>query len=114
MHRGIRDNSRKFRTRARTKDIDQIHADLVPEKRKALENQPVDPELPGCGQYYCIECAKYFIDGAAMDKHTKSKIHRRRLKELKDGPYTAKDAEAAVGLTTDNGIRNEEMMMNLQ
>lgn len=28
-HRSIRDNQRKFRTRARTKDIDQIHEDLA-------------------------------------------------------------------------------------
>lgn len=26
-----------------------------------------------------------------------------RLRQLKDGPYTQKEAEAAVGLATDNG-----------
>lgn len=28
-----------------------------------------------------------------------------RVKALKDGPYTQKDAEAAAGLRTDNGPR---------
>jgi len=28
-----------------------------------------------------------------------------RVKALKEGPYTQKDAEAAIGLRTDNGSR---------
>lgn len=31
-----------------------------------------------------------------------------RMKNLKDGPYTQADAEAAVGLKTDNGIRSRD------
>ena len=30
------------------------------------------------------------------------------MKNLKDGPYTQKDAEEAVGLKTDNGIRTKK------
>ncbi len=47
-----------------------------------------------------------------MDEHKSTKVHKRRflllnscdrLKQLKDEPYTQKEAEAAVGLMTDNG-----------
>lgn len=99
-HSSIRDNQRKFRTRARVKDLDEIHA---------LLQNPVTPsdtaELPGMGQFYCSECDRYFISMEPLEKHIKSKVHKRRIKELKAGVYTQKDAEAAVGLTTDNGIR---------
>lgn len=32
-------------------------------------------------------------------------LTHHRVKALKEGPYTQKDAEAAVGLRTDNGTR---------
>lgn len=154
-HRSIRDNQRKFRTRARTKDLDQIFEDVgkieqyhAEQKAAAafdpspsslnididdinqsgnLANDVVvsstttdsgkvhklcikpmypdhpDPEedLPGMGNWYCVECAKYFIDENAMIHHKKSKIHKRRVKLLKtEVPYSQAEAEAAVGLTT--------------
>ncbi|KAI9221177.1 bud site selection-related protein, partial [Blastocladiella britannica] len=102
-HHGIRDIKRKVSTKNRVKDLDQIHEDLVPEKAELLAKQPFDLDLPGQGQHYCIECSRYFINDESLVLHTKSKVHRRRLKELKDGPYTQAEAEAAVGLKTDNG-----------
>lgn len=44
------------------KDFDQIHEDLLPEKAQSLMNQPIDEELPGLGQFYCIECCRYMIN----------------------------------------------------
>ena len=44
-------------------------------------------------------------------RHAKGKPHKRRVRDLKDGPYTQKEAEAAVGLTTDNGKRTKEADM---
>lgn len=38
-----------------------------------------------------------------MVTHRKGSTHRRRVKALKDEPYTQKEAEAAIGLRTDNG-----------
>ncbi|KAJ1562881.1 ccr4 associated factor, partial [Cladochytrium tenue] len=128
----IRDVKRASRTRARTKDLDQIHEDLkAPEK---LLHQPEDPDLPGLGQHYCVEvggdgeggpggpcdlchsiccsflatpsnvqCARYFTSAAALEAHVQTKLHKKRLKQLKEEPYTQKEAEAAVGLSTDNG-----------
>jgi bud site selection protein 20 len=44
------------------KDMDLIHEDLKPENKGKLENQNIDEDLPGLGQYYCIDCAKYFVN----------------------------------------------------
>lgn len=34
----------------------------------------------------------------------------RRLRQLRDEPYSQKEAEAAIGLTTDNGKRTTALM----
>ncbi|KJE95932.1 hypothetical protein CAOG_06321 [Capsaspora owczarzaki ATCC 30864] len=57
-------------------------------------------DLPGLGQFYCVACARYFIDELSLNVHFKSKVHRRRLKELKEPAYTQEDAEAAAGMST--------------
>ncbi|KAF4692687.1 hypothetical protein FOZ60_012801 [Perkinsus olseni] len=78
-----------------TRDIDQIHDDLkAPEK---FSNMPVDEDLPGRGQHYCVSCAKYFITDIALVAHFKTAKHRRRLKQALDDPHTQESAEAAVG-----------------
>jgi bud site selection protein 20 len=56
-HKNIRDTYRKYRLKRRTKDIDQIHEDLKPENADKLKAQPIDPDLPGLGQHYCVHCA---------------------------------------------------------
>ncbi|GMT25465.1 hypothetical protein PFISCL1PPCAC_16762, partial [Pristionchus fissidentatus] len=88
------------------KDIDQIAEDLQPEKAAKLTNQEVDLDLPGDGQHYCIECNRYFTDDATLKIHVKSKVHKKRLKELKEVPYSQKEAEAAGGLGIFPHIKN--------
>ena len=56
MHKNIKDKKKKYRTRRRTKDIDQIHVDLIEENAKELLVQR-DPDLPGEGAFYCLNCA---------------------------------------------------------
>jgi len=108
-HKGIKDLYKKFRVRRRTKDLDQIHEDLLKQK-KILEvpttslstANPLEEELqdlPGSGQFLCIECSRYFIDQISLSEHTKSKVHKRRLKLLKEVPYTIEEAERAAGMT---------------
>ncbi|KAJ3069677.1 hypothetical protein HK102_006859 [Quaeritorhiza haematococci] len=110
MHHNIRDIKRSSRTRARTKDLDQIHDDLkAPEK---YVNQEENPDLPGMGKHYCLQCARYFISNESLMEHYKGKVHKRRVKQLKEGPYTQAEAEAAVGLTTDNG-NSQRMKMEM-
>ena len=92
-------------------------SDLATKNRAALEAQPLDYERPGLAQHYCVECAKYasaFFVGSqvirltifiryyetdhALKSHWRSKVHKRRLKELKEPAYTIEEAERAAGL----------------
>lgn len=89
-------------------------------------------DLPGFGKHYCVECAKWFETETSLATHTKGKPHKRRyvlilylslplgfvlmvgrLKQLREGPYTHKEADAAVGLWTDNGkkMKSQEVEM---
>ncbi|KAH8111083.1 hypothetical protein DFH11DRAFT_1513603 [Phellopilus nigrolimitatus] len=98
-HHARRDVHRASRTRARTKDLDQIQLiDLDPKHRAALESQPLDFEKPGLAQHYCVECAKYFESDVALQSHWRSKVHKRRCKELKEPAYTIEESERAAGL----------------
>ncbi|KAI0080232.1 hypothetical protein K474DRAFT_1638309 [Panus rudis PR-1116 ss-1] len=98
-HHAQRDVHRAARTRARTRDLDQIQLiDLDPKNRAALEAQPLDYDLPGLGQHYCVECAKYYETDFALRSHWKSKVHKRRCKALKEPAYTIEEAERAAGL----------------
>lgn len=57
-HKNVKDLKKKFRTRNRTKDIDEVHEDVgVEKKSEALLHQKVDSDLPGQGQFYCLSCA---------------------------------------------------------
>ena len=56
-HRGYTHIQKKYRTRRKTKDHDQIHEDMKPENSEKLLNQEVDLDKPGSGQQYCLHCA---------------------------------------------------------
>ena len=107
----IRGDKSKKKTRRHTRDLDQIHADLHDEKHLAQHTESKAPEdLPGLGQWYCKECAKWFESETNFAAHYKGKVHKRRVKQLRDEPYSQKEAEAAVGLRTDNGTRTTAAM----
>ncbi|KIM76478.1 hypothetical protein PILCRDRAFT_38420, partial [Piloderma croceum F 1598] len=63
-----------------------------------LEAQVLDFEKPGLAQHYCVECAKYFETDSALTSHWRSKVHKRRCKQLKEPAYTIEEAERAAGL----------------
>ena len=126
----IRGSKSKKKTRRYTRDLDQIHADLSSEahldqykKTKAVE------DLPGLGQWYCKECAKWFEGEANFTSHQRGKNHKRRyknsmqmsevrskltdvsrLRQLREEPHTQKESEAAIGLSTDNGKHTNTVM----
>ncbi|KAG5650379.1 hypothetical protein H0H81_012431 [Sphagnurus paluster] len=82
-----------------SRDLDLIQLiDLDPKNRAALEAQPLDFEKPGLAQHYCVECAKYYETDTALQSHWRSKVHKRRCKELKQPAYTIEEAERAAGL----------------
>lgn len=79
-------------------------------KSDELLNQEVDLEKPGFAQFYCLHCAKYFISQRALDDHFKTKIHKRRLKDLKDEPYTQEEADRAAGHGSFNKLPAKRKM----
>ena len=66
-------------TKRRRRDIDQIQDDIELKKNCATEIAPeLDEDLPGLGQYYCVACARYFIDEDTLRAHEITKPHKRR------------------------------------
>ncbi|KAK4136177.1 hypothetical protein BT67DRAFT_440316 [Trichocladium antarcticum] len=94
----------KTKTRRRLRDVDQVQADLAsPRHLQLYKETKADEDLPGLGRHYCIECAKWFETDTSLDGHKKGKPHRRRLKDLREGPFTHAEANAAVSYRIDNG-----------
>lgn len=90
--------AKTWKTKRRTKDLDQIHADMIPTNAAKLLKQDVDYDVTGCGQHYCLHCARYFVDLKTLKEHFKSKPHKKRLKQLREEPYTQAEAERAAGM----------------
>lgn len=56
-----------------------------------------------------MECAKYYESALALKTHAKSKVHKRRLKELRDPAYTVEESQRAAGSSgSDNRQRGVE------
>ncbi|XP_061177604.1 zinc finger protein 593 homolog [Saccostrea echinata] len=98
QHKGDKPIKEKYRTKRKTKDLDEIHEDMKPGKSQKLLNQDVDFDKPGAGQFYCLHCAKYFVNEDSLKTHFKSKPHKRRLKALSIEPYSIEEAERAGGM----------------
>eukprot|EP01039_Chlorochromonas_danica_P009819 gene9819-10861_t len=119
-HRARATKNKQYRkgssTKRRRRDIDQIQDDLKKEERqgRALEFQP-DEDLPGLGRFYCTPCARHFADQETLDVHCKSKVHKRRLKDVAQEQYTHEEAERAAGKTKEvlppaHGPKESEMV----
>ncbi len=87
------------RTRNKTKDMDQIVEDLDPKNILKYQNLPIDEDLPGLGQFYCIFCSRYFVNKKTLDDHYKTKEHKKRVKSSKEKPYTIEDSLKFAGKT---------------
>ncbi|KAI2471146.1 hypothetical protein F4781DRAFT_388180 [Annulohypoxylon bovei var. microspora] len=100
---GVTNKRTLSKTRRKTRDLDQIKADLQSPKHLAqFKDSKASEDLPDLGKWYCIECAKWFESEVNLVVHRKGKPHKRRVKQLGEEPYTQKEAEAAIGLRTDN------------
>mmetsp|Transcript_40831 Transcript_40831/g.55485 ORF Transcript_40831/g.55485 Transcript_40831/m.55485 type:complete len:91 (+) Transcript_40831:125-397(+) len=73
---------------------------MQPENANKLMNQEMDEDKTGLGQHYCISCTRYFITDDSIRKHFKTKEHKKRVKVLKEEPYTIEESERAGGLFT--------------
>ncbi|CAM9160146.1 unnamed protein product [Laminaria digitata] len=89
-------------TKNRRKDVDQIQDELVVEEEKGEETVfDVDDDLPGQGQFYCTPCARHFTDGKTKETHLRSKLHKRRMKDVAQEQYTQAEAERGAGMTRE-------------
>ncbi|OMJ76360.1 hypothetical protein SteCoe_24302 [Stentor coeruleus] len=107
-----KDTHKQVKMKHYAKDIDQIHTDLKPEQAVKLIAQEKDEDLPGQGQFYCVECARYFVNSHSLQDHLKSKPHKKRLKELKEVPYSQEEAEKAAGMTKEAKKSSSSMNMD--
>mmetsp|Transcript_103 Transcript_103/g.348 ORF Transcript_103/g.348 Transcript_103/m.348 type:complete len:147 (-) Transcript_103:263-703(-) len=80
-------------TKHRTRDVDQIQDDI----EKGGLTFDYDPDLPGGGQFYCVESGRHFINADALEAHKKTKAYRKRLKDIKEEQYNQASADAAAG-----------------
>ncbi|KAI1262005.1 zinc finger protein [Xylariaceae sp. FL1019] len=100
---GVANKKTLTKTRRKTRDLDQIKADLLSPKHLTQYQETKSKEdLPGLGRWYCVECAKWYDTEVNLIFHRRGKPHKRRVKALKEEPYSQKEAEAAIGLGTDN------------
>ena len=75
----IRGANSKKKTRRFTRNLDQIHADLGSDKHlKQYTDTKAAEDLPGLGEWYCTECAKWYESEANYEAHKKGKGHKRR------------------------------------
>ncbi|OQS00107.1 hypothetical protein THRCLA_21747 [Thraustotheca clavata] len=92
-------------TKSRNRDIDQIQDDLKKEQLtgKSMTFQ-IDEDLPGLGQFYCTPCGRHFMDAVARAVHLKSKVHKRRMKDVAQEQYSQKEADRAAGKTIETYV----------
>jgi bud site selection protein 20 len=65
------------------RDIDQIISDLRSPRHLAQhKDTKAIEDLPGLGQWYCVECAKWFEGENSLVTHRRGKNHKRRSGEL--------------------------------
>jgi bud site selection protein 20 len=87
-------------TKRRRRDIDQIQDDIEKVQETAVAPTFGDgDDLPGLGQHYCICCARHFHDAVTLDVHSKTKDHKRRLKDVAQKKYSQAEADWASGKT---------------
>ncbi|EMR65313.1 putative zinc finger protein [Eutypa lata UCREL1] len=100
---GVGNKRTLTKTRRHLRDLDQVKADMLSPKHLAqYQDTKLSEDLPGLGKWYCTECAKWYDTEASLVGHRKGKPHKRRVKQLREEPYTQKEAEAVVGIVTDN------------
>ena len=95
MHEYSAGKSRRIQANAAPpyRDLDQVHADLRSPKQ-LTQHKTAKPaeDLPGLGQWYCVECAKWFEGENSLVQHRRGKNHKRR--SVWHSPYCLNFADA--------------------
>jgi len=90
------------------KDLDEVHDTIKKEIQEEPQKLEHNDDLPGAGQWYCTECSRFFIDEETLEGHKRSKLHKKRVKDMKDTPYSQAEADAAAGLGNYTVKRKKE------
>lgn len=107
-HRSVKKRRYSHKTHRRSKFLvkgdDAVYNELH-NREGGNKPLPLDEDLPGMGQYYCLHCDRYFSTVVVRDEHFKSKRHKKRLKLMSGpAPHTQLDADLAAGMgMPDNG-----------
>ncbi|WOL13270.1 zinc finger C2H2 protein [Canna indica] len=96
------------RTKFLLKGDDEVYNELLKQAEEAASAKttlPIDEDLPGMGQFYCLHCDRYFASEEVLEEHFRSKRHKKRMKQMMGpAPHTQQDAELAAGMgMPDNG-----------
>ncbi|KAJ8537760.1 hypothetical protein K7X08_014300 [Anisodus acutangulus] len=107
-HRSVKKRRYSHKQYRRTKFLvngDDVVYDELKKPEEQRKELPVDEDLPGMGQYYCIHCDRYFANVTVRDEHFKTKKHRKRVKIMMGPkPHAQLDADLAAGMgMPDNG-----------
>ena len=63
----------------KNRDLDQVKADIASSQHLTrYRSTKAAEDLPGLGEWYCIECAKWFEGEHNLVAHRKGKNHKRR------------------------------------
>jgi len=82
--------------------VSQIFEDIKKIEEDGEQAIEYDEDLPGGGQFYCVETGRHFTDQRGLDDHKKSRAYKRRVKELKEEKiYTQADAEISAGMSVE-------------
>merc|ERR1712141_146272 len=90
----------KIKRAGKKKDDDILFNNLTKSaKVKKLQNQPVQLDVQGLAQHYCIVCDRYFSNAKVHKDHLRGKSHKQKVKSLaKDKPYSHEEAEKVAGM----------------
>lgn len=72
------------KTKTRTKDLDEIKAEMA--RGTINEDGTLTLNEDNAKNFYCNECARFFQSTLILQKHLSSKIHKQRVKKLKEFP----------------------------
>lgn len=100
---------RRIKTKRLTRGLDQVKADLASKRHlEQYTETKAAEDLPGLGEFYCIECAKWFEGKYNLSAHRKGKNHKRRVKELKAEVHSQELADKVVGLGRETRNKDED------
>ncbi|KAJ3693104.1 hypothetical protein LUZ60_012199 [Juncus effusus] len=108
-HRKVKKRRFSHKTHRRSKFLvkgdDMVYDELLKQAEEMKEKElPVDVDLPGLGQFYCVHCDRFFASEEVREEHNKTKLHKKKVKQMLTAPHTQLDADVAGGMgKPDNG-----------